>query len=239
MEADFPQPTEFRYVSKNSKYLDPQHKALAKKSFEQEQRIEHYYNFQSKIYDATRWSFLFGRKAVLNRLPFTEVDRFAVLEVGCGTGYNLKQLRKNFPYARLMGVDVSSKMIALTDKKLNQTKSEATLLNIPYNEATIEKLAQRPKVILFSYALTMMNPHWQELILQAKKDLTAIGYIAVVDFHYSPFTWFRNHMQGHHVRMERHLLPFLKDNFEPIYQSVDSAYFGLWQYFTFIGKLVD
>lgn len=239
MEADFPQPTNYRYVSKNSKYLDPKHKALAKKSFEQERRIQKYYDFQSKIYDATRWSFLFGRKALLNRFPFMEEERFSILEVGCGTGYNLKNIRKKFPNAQLTGVDVSNKMIALTHKKLNQYLPQVELINAPYNEATIDNMTQRPKVILFSYALTMINPHWKELILQAKKDLTAIGYVAVVDFHYSPFAWFRNHMHGHHVRMERHILPFLKDNFEPIYQSVDSTYLGLWEYFTFVGKLVD
>lgn len=85
----------------------------------------------------------------------------------------------------------------------------------------------------------MINPHWKELVLQAKEDLTAIGYVAVVDFHDSPFSWFRNHIQNHHVRMEGHIIPFLKDNFEPVYQSVDIAYLGLWQYFTFVGKLVD
>ncbi|MEM6316532.1 MAG: methyltransferase domain-containing protein [Bacteroidota bacterium] len=232
-------PTDYRYKSKNSRYLAPKHKELAKRAFEQERRIQKYYAFQSKIYDATRWSFLFGRKAILQQFPYTSKDNFSLLEVGCGTGYNLRNIAQTYPNARLMGVDVSKKMIELTNKKMAKQKLSVQLLNIPYTDATQRELKNRPQIILFSYALTMINPHWMDLILQAKKDLTAIGYIAVVDFHHSPFTWFRKHMQSHHVRMEGHILPFLRDNFEPLYDSVDKAYGGLWEYFTFVGKLVD
>ncbi|MEM1121942.1 MAG: methyltransferase domain-containing protein, partial [Bacteroidota bacterium] len=197
-----------------------------------------YYSFQSKIYDATRWSFLFGRKSILQQLPFQQNEAFTLLEIGSGTGYNLVNLAKKYPKVNLTGVDVSAKMVAIAAQKLAGQKN-VQLINEPYGADTHQLLKHRPKVILFSYALTMMNPQWKDLLLQAKNDLTSIGYIAVVDFHNSPFQWFSNHMLKHHVRMDGHLLPFLQDNFEPLHQSIDRAYGGLWKYFSFVGKLVD
>lgn len=238
MDTNFPK-REYRYFSKNSKYLDPKHKELARRSFTQEKRIQHYYTFQSKIYDATRWSFLFGRKTIVERLPFSRNEPFSILEVGSGTGHNLKNIANIYPKAHLTGIDVSEKMINISKKKLVAENKRTNFISAPYNETTGDLLTRRPRVILFSYALTMMNPQWKELILQAKKDLTTIGYIAVVDFHNSRFNWFKQHMMGHHVRMDGHLLPFLQDNFEPIHESVDKAYGGLWEYFSFVGKLVD
>jgi S-adenosylmethionine-diacylgycerolhomoserine-N-methlytransferase len=45
-----------------------------------------YYAWQSRIYDATRWAFLFGRDALLDDLQLKPGN--TVVEVGCGTGRN-------------------------------------------------------------------------------------------------------------------------------------------------------
>ncbi len=67
---------------------------------EQAQTMQRYYRLQSKIYDATRWTFLFGRKRIIRELPVLEQKAaLEVLEVGCGTGYNLKRLALQFPNA--------------------------------------------------------------------------------------------------------------------------------------------
>jgi S-adenosylmethionine-diacylgycerolhomoserine-N-methlytransferase len=237
MTKKSPKPNSIQYNSKNSRYLSPKYKELAKKAFEQEKRIQNYYDFQSKIYDATRWSFLFGRKSIIQNLPFSEHIPFSLLEVGCGTGYNLAKISTQYPKAKLYGVDVSRQMIALTKKKFNKQSKSIQLINCPYNEKTLRHLPAPPKVILFSYALTMINPQWKSLVLQAKKDLPNNGFIAVVDFHNSPLNWFKNHMSQHHVKMEGHILPFLKNHFETVHENIQSAYGGVWKYFSFIGRL--
>ena len=58
--------------------------------------LERYYQFHSRIYDATRWSFLFGREEVLLRAASVTTPK-RILEVGCGTGRNLPGLRRRFP----------------------------------------------------------------------------------------------------------------------------------------------
>ncbi len=55
--------------------------------------MRRYYRWQSVIYDLTRWTFLFGRNEMLNRLPIrNDLKTMRLVEVGCGTGRNLKRL---------------------------------------------------------------------------------------------------------------------------------------------------
>lgn len=200
---------------------------------EQNRTIATYYQFQSKIYDLTRWSFLFGRKHIVDQLPFQSSEQFSVLEVGCGTGYNLQRLAQRYPNAQLSGMDLSADMLAIARKNTRMHHNRVQLHQLPYG---MEPLTTQPDVILFSYALTMINPQWKTLIEQAVKDLPVGGYIAVTDFHDSRFDWFKQHMGGHHVRMDGHLLPVLQREFKPILNEVKQAYLGVWEYLVFVGR---
>lgn len=202
---------------------------------QQRHQMRKYYAFQAKIYDRTRWSFLFGRNSLIDALPFETGDPIKILEVGCGTGHNLQRLHRRFPKAQLVGVDVSEDMLARAREKTKAFEQQRQLIEGAYGEV---QLPFKPNVIIFSYCLTMVNPHWIQLIRQAKEDLAAAGCIAVVDFHESPFLWFKQHMKSHHVRMEAHILPFLNQQFVPVFDEIEPAYLGLWKYFQFIGKVV-
>ncbi|WP_299835818.1 class I SAM-dependent methyltransferase [uncultured Tenacibaculum sp.] len=202
-------------------------------SIKQSQLIQNYYNFQSTIYDATRWSFLFGRKLIIDKIAEVTSPK-VVLEIGCGTGYNLKNLSKAFPNSKILGLDVSKDMLNIAKKKV-KANSNIQLIDGAYGNTNIIN-DNTPDVILFSYMLTMVNPEFSAMITQAYEDLNPGGYIAVVDFYNSKHTWFRNHMGNHHVRMESHLTPVLEEKFETIDNSVYEAYLGTWEYFTYIGK---
>ena len=202
-------------------------------SIKQSQLIQNYYNFQSTIYDATRWSFLFGRKLIIDKIAEVTSPK-VILEIGCGTGYNLKNLSKAFPNSKILGLDVSKDMLNIAKKKV-KANSNIQLIDGAYGNTNIIN-ENAPDVILFSYMLTMVNPEFSAMITQAYEDLNPGGYIAVVDFYNSKHTWFRNHMGNHHVRMESHLTPELEGKFETIDNSVYEAYLGTWEYFTYIGK---
>ncbi|WP_197697484.1 class I SAM-dependent methyltransferase [Tenacibaculum jejuense] len=202
-------------------------------SIKQNQLIQNYYQFQSIIYDVTRWSFLFGRKLIIDKIAEVCTPK-TILEIGCGTGYNLKNLSKKFPESKIIGMDVSRDMLSIAEKKANKY-SNIELIESPYGDSTILNNIQ-PDVILFSYMLTMVNPEFSFMISQAYKDLKPGGYVAVVDFYNSKHEWFRNHMGNHHVRMEGHLTPVLESKFETVQNEIHRAYFNTWQYFTFLGK---
>jgi len=204
---------------------------------EQAQTMQRYYRLQSKIYDATRWTFLFGRKRIIRQL--TVLERGAtldILEVGCGTGYNLKRLALHFPNARLTGMDVSADMLERSTKRLSTWADRVLLLEQPYGEENLS-IKSKFDLILFSYSLSMINPQWEALIAQAKQDLKPGGVIAVVDFFDSPFPWFKRHMANNHVRMDGHLVPVLENLFLPLKVNIHKAYTGVWQYLIFIGRV--
>lgn len=199
--------------------------------------LKNYYKKHATIYDATRWSFLFGRENIIT-LANRQIMPQRILEVGCGTGTNLLSLVKYFPEAKITGIDLSDDMLAVAKKKLLELDGSVELINQKYDAPLKNHLGETIQydMVLFSYALTMFNPGWEAAIRTAREQLREDGVIAVVDFHYSRFEHFRSWMKINHVRMDSHLLPMLQQEFEPVIDKTTDAYKGLWQYLSFIGR---
>ena len=195
--------------------------------------MERYYRYHSKIYDATRWSFLFGRRQIIQLLADHYTPRH-ILEVGCGTGKNLIQLGEAFPQAKIIGLDISESMLGVARKNLGAMTERISLLCTSYDQSL--KLAQQFDLVLFSYSLTMMNPGWEQALEQANRDLTPGGHIAVVDFHNSKFPAFKKWMGVNHVRMDGHIHSKLTSLYEPRIVEIPNAYGALWQYLLFVGQ---
>jgi len=196
------------------------------------EHLERYYRFQSTIYDATRWLFLFGREAMLSEIRRAHPGAVEIVEIGCGTGRNLERLATIFPEASITGIDLSPDMLARAARRTARFGRRVTL------QRKIQRgsLQARPDVILCSYSLSMMNPGWDEVVAAAAASLAASGILAVVDFHDTPARWFRAHMGKHHVRMEAHLLPALSSALKPERVVIRKAYAGLWRYLSFVGR---
>ncbi|MEQ9365629.1 MAG: class I SAM-dependent methyltransferase, partial [Leptospirales bacterium] len=197
----------------------------------------------------TRWAFLFGRTEVLRRLPpaaqFPGAAGSAsaaagrplrILEVGCGTGVNLAYLARKYPEAELVGVDLSGDMLRKARAKLKPYGDRIRLLEEPYQAGG--NAGTDFDLVLFSYSLSMINPQWAEVLDQAQKDLRPGGLLAAVDFSDSKFVSFRNHMARNHVMVTGHLLPALRERFEPILDVERGVYLGWWKYMIFHGRRV-
>jgi S-adenosylmethionine-diacylgycerolhomoserine-N-methlytransferase len=195
-----------------------------------------FYRLHAKIYDSTRWTFLFGRDLLLQWLSFPSKVTFQTVEVGCGTGYNLAALAQHFPNMQLTGIDVSPDMLTQAEKTLLPWSKRVQLIQDYYQDETLSKQGIQPDLMLFSYALTMFNPGWEAALAQAVKDLKPGGLIAVTDFHDTRWGFFRWWMGVNHVRMEAHLLPVLEQHFQTLKCEVKPAYGGLWNYFVFLGE---
>lgn len=193
--------------------------------------VERYYQWHSRIYDATRWSFLFGRDRIIE-LAAKAVEPRRILEVGCGTGRNLLRLAARFPRAQLTGIDISGDMLNIARRKLAHLDSRVTFHQSAYDGSPA---TQPYDLILFSYSLSMFKPGWGKAITAATRDLTDNGVIAVVDFHHSKHAVFRRWMMFNHVAMDGHLAPVLRDHFISLVDRQVPAYAGLWQYLVFLG----
>lgn len=193
-----------------------------------------FYQWQSRWYDATRWSFLFGRKQLI-RAVANQCSPSSILEVGCGTGANLVRLATQFPAAHITGIDLSAEMLAVAKRKIVNWSTRVNLLQQAYEAPIPGKF----DLILFSYSLSMMNPGWQQAIQSARDNLSTQGVLAVVDFDVTSFSLFRRWMAINHVRMDGHLLPQLLQQFTPQTSLQCSAYLGMWRYFLYIGNKAE
>ena len=200
----------------------------------QSDTMQGYYKWHARIYDWTRWTFLWGRRAILRHLELPNDAAPTLLEVGCGTGFNLRHAAAKFPNLRLIGVDVSADMLAQARKHTRSNSQRIQLVQKPYGAPGFRP-ATAPDAILFSYALTMFNPGWEDAIRCAYEDLQPGGRLLLVDFHDSPLGWFKRWMGFNHVRMDSHLLPELNRYFKPEVAEVRSAYFGWWKYLVYAG----
>ncbi len=196
--------------------------------------MQSYYKFQAKIYDSTRWTFLFGRFSVLRKIPIDRNKSIRVLDVGCGTGVNSLYLAKLFPNAKITSLDVSADMLDKAKDNLKAYTDRVELINEPYEQGT--KYHNTFDIILFSYSLTMINPQFSDLIEQAQYDLKPEGYVVVADFHDTKMAFYKKFMRSNHVRLDGQLMPLLKEKYTPFYAKIKNGYLGVWQYMMFIGK---
>ena len=188
-----------------------------------------YYKFHAKIYDLTRWAFLFGRKTMVKNI--VELKPSLVLEVGCGTGSNLMLLKKQAPHVRCIGLDTSPDMLNLARQKSKDSGIEWILGE--YSAQSLDPVlatSEAPDVILFSYALSMFNPGWEESVELAHRQIKPNGRVCIVDFHYSKYIWFRKWMQMNHVRLGMPLLYKVSALAELELAHSQSGFLGLWNW---------
>lgn len=191
--------------------------------------IESYYRFHSKFYDLTRWAFLFGRNSLKTHFP--ELPEHArILDLGCGTGKHLYQLRKKYLDAEIIGLDQSEEMLQLVNRLIVDSVG---LINEKYSPDSFQKNSF--DLILCSYSLTMFEDI-DEAIQNIKVHLKPAGVLLVVDFDSTPFAWFRKWMKKNHVSFGPNLFKLLEECFDVEFKYTRKAYFGLYSYSVFLGK---
>jgi len=146
--------------------------------------MDRIYRYQRSIYDATRRFFLLGRDDLLDLMTIAPGE--AVLEVGCGTGRNLRKLADRQPGARLCGLDASAYMLEEACRSAAAGGQDGRIL---FRQGLAEALDPAGMFdvpegfdhIFFSYSLSMM-PTWQDALAAASAHCRATGRIYLVDF---------------------------------------------------------
>lgn len=147
------------------------------------ERMDRNYRFQRYVYDATRTHYLIGRKMLIRRLQPAAGE--SVLEIGCGTAWNLARLGHAYPKGRLFGVDVSSAMLATAAASLKRQRLEHRV-SLRQGDATnfdagaTFGIGQFDRVF-FSYALSMI-PGWEAALDNAAGIVAPGGELHIVDF---------------------------------------------------------
>ena len=146
-------------------------------------RMDSLYRLQRHVYDATRPLFLPGRDRMLRGIAVPAGG--AILEVGCGTGRNLRVLAPRLPGTTLCGLDVSAEMLRTATAKLPVSLASRVVFarsaagagdpREPF--ARVEPF----DAIAFSYSLSMM-PDREAALCGALAALAPEGTIHLVDF---------------------------------------------------------
>ncbi|WP_424933804.1 class I SAM-dependent methyltransferase [Amaricoccus macauensis] len=136
------------------------------------------YRYQRWIYDATRKYFLFGRDHLIADLA--PPPGGSVLEVGCGTGRNLRIIDHCYPGCALHGLDISSEMLRSARKKLGDDAVLAEADATDFDAQEVFGRAGFDRVVL-SFALSMI-PDWRAALRQAAGAVAPGGSLHVVDF---------------------------------------------------------
>lgn len=141
--------------------------------------MDRIYRHQRHFYDATRKYYLLGRDQLIEALA--PPRQGSVLEIGCGTGRNLRAVRRRYPHARLFGLDISEAMLetARTHSK-GQNIVYAKADGAAFDPQQLFGVGQFDRIFI-SYALSMIPP-WQAVLAQASRMLAPGGELHVVDF---------------------------------------------------------
>jgi S-adenosylmethionine-diacylgycerolhomoserine-N-methlytransferase len=138
--------------------------------------LNEYYGRARHIYDLTRKYYLFGRDRALGELG---AERWSTLvEVGPGTGRNLRLLHRAHPTARLGGVEPC-------DEMLDHARARCPWATLAHGFAESADLAAihgtPPDRVLFSYCLSMVADPGAALA-RARRLIAPSGAVIVVDF---------------------------------------------------------
>lgn len=141
------------------------------------------YRFQRHIYDATRTHYLLWRRRLIANL--NPPDGGTIIEVACGTGWNLRRAAQRYPHARLFGFDISREMLntAATSVRRAGLSARVRLAEADATAFDVGALYQIPHAdrIFISYALSMI-PDWPAVIGCATRQLAPDGSLHIVDF---------------------------------------------------------
>jgi S-adenosylmethionine-diacylgycerolhomoserine-N-methlytransferase len=199
--------------------------------------MSRYYAWHSRIYDATRWAFLFDRDAILEDLQLERGQK--VIEIGCGTGRNLAGLHRRLgSEGQILAVDCAAPMLARSATRIQkQELNNVRLIGVEYGRSPI--LAGRTDVVLMSYSLSMI-PTWERVLECALHELKPGGRIGVVDFcmedRTTATTEFAGWMAKNHVILDRRYRETLSSVFRPLKCITRKAFGGLWYYYRFVGE---
>jgi S-adenosylmethionine-diacylgycerolhomoserine-N-methlytransferase len=138
--------------------------------------LNKYYGASRWFYDVTRKYYLFGRDRVLEQL--SQQSWHTLVEIGPGTGRNLRKIQASKSNILLGGVEASDAMLEYAKKRVpgihwKQGFAEDT----DYTSL----LGRRPDRVLFSYCLSMVQER-EAAIERARQSLSPRGEVVIVDF---------------------------------------------------------
>lgn len=139
--------------------------------------LNRYYGWARHIYDLTRKYYLFGRDTAIRQL-LDDPSWRRLVEIGPGTGRNLRKLHEGRPSAILGGIEASDEMLEHARQRCPWAQLEHGFAE---TSDYTELLGDKPDRVFFSYCLSMVQDAHAALD-NARRSLAPDGRVIVVDF---------------------------------------------------------
>jgi S-adenosylmethionine-diacylgycerolhomoserine-N-methlytransferase len=145
--------------------------------------MDRHYRWQRLIYDATRTHYLIGRVPMLRGLEAGAGQ--SVLEVGCGTAWNLIRSAVMYPQVQHFGFDVSSEMLKTARGAVNRHRLSGRIVLAQGDAVDFNPLPAFGRScfdrVFISYALSMI-PCWQDALRHSATLVAPGGSLHIVEF---------------------------------------------------------
>ncbi|MDA7947868.1 MAG: class I SAM-dependent methyltransferase [Hyphomicrobiaceae bacterium] len=184
-------------------------------------RMDGIYRYQRFIYDVTRRYFLLGRTELIRGLDAPREGR--ILEIGCGTAWNLIRTARCYPDCRLYGIDISMEMLLSAGRAVDRAGLRDRISLAVGDAAGFDPVkafgVSHFDRVFISYAVSMI-PDWTRVLKAIEPVLTPSGQIHLVDFGRSEhlpaplrqllFAWLARFAVTPRLDMERTLADFAR-----------------------------
>jgi S-adenosylmethionine-diacylgycerolhomoserine-N-methlytransferase len=145
--------------------------------------MDRMYRYQRYIYDITRRYYLLGRQTMIDRLDVP--PNGTVLEIGCGTGWNMVRVGRAYPTAKLYGFDIANVMLETAAQSVAKggIKNPVALKQADATAFDAAALFGVPAFdrVYASYTLSMI-PGWTTVLDRALDHVAPGGSFHIVDF---------------------------------------------------------
>lgn len=147
------------------------------------ERMNRIYRTQRFIYDLTRRPYLLGRSVCIGGLGPPAGGH--VLEIGCGTAWNLIRAARRYPEVEFYGFDVASAMLATARQSIARRGLGKHIVVAEANATSFDPLELFGRAsfdrVFVSYALSMI-PEWRHVVARAMNVVDKEGSLHIVDF---------------------------------------------------------
>ncbi|MHA2075334.1 MAG: class I SAM-dependent methyltransferase, partial [Candidatus Hodarchaeales archaeon] len=123
-----------------------------------------------------------------------------ILEVGCGAGYGIIQINKNFAPLEYYAFDSSRKMVSLSIAK---AKKHEIPVNIFWGDVREINLEPNKFDVVFVFTVLHHVEGWQEALKEINRVLKPKGLLLINEINIRSLNWFERYLKVYHPKEAR------------------------------------